>query len=336
MIPERELPFQIVGLSSAAANDNYDLGVWTAGYESRASWLIESVYKPVHVRKWYRVEFLEDRGAYSAPQNLGLGLGEPVGGTPGSRASARHWLEGWRMAARETWKGRPLRLFLDISSMPRTVFGSLLFLILRNHIAPVESVTIAYVPGEYSDPYAGSRQFSGLCSLVGTEGVGTLLRGDPAFVLSLGFDGPLAETIVEIYQVGRFSSLLAFPGVSHFAEEEAVRVNRSILERSEHVAVASARDAEAAFWQLDSLVDWYRGVRDVVLVPMGPKVHVVASILLALSDQAVILRGIRGSNVRPVEVTVAPDAEPVFFRIVFRNAVRGPEQYNLFSVMSRG
>ena len=311
------LQLRIDHISAAdAASVSYDLGVWAAGYEARSSWLIQSTYKPVHVGDWLRVEFIENRDAHSAPNTLSLRFGTLLGGAPGHRNWDGHWFQEWEHVISQASEqhGRAIRIFCDYSSMPRTVYGTLLSCAIKTLRSRVESITLSYVPGVHADNVNGSRTIEGLRSLIGTEGR-TTRDQTPAFVFGLGYDGLLTETVIELYQVGSFGCVYASPGVYPNSIERAVTAHAHVLSRAEIVATAPAWDIEEAALAFDRVRSWFFG-RDVLLVPMGAKPHVVASILIALADEALALRFPQVTEICPVQVTVGADAEPHTTRIL--------------------
>jgi hypothetical protein len=294
--------------ADVATANTYDVGVWAAGYEQRSSWLVTSNFKPANVGEWLRVEFEEDRTAHSAPDSLSVGLGTILGGRPGKRGWDGHWLVAWRqfIERKAAALGRPVRMFCDYSSMPRTVYGTLLLNALTACRGLVDSITLAYVPGIHGPDVDGSRSIEGLRALVGTEGQ-TVHDQSPAFILGLGFDGVLAESILELFQVASFGCFYGNPGVYPDSVDRAVRANEFILPRAELVVKAPAWSIEGSLLAIQRLRTWFNG-RDVLLVPLGPKPHIIGSILASVADPTLALRFPDTSKLTPVQVTVAADA----------------------------
>lgn len=312
-----DLHLQIARITAAdAALLPYDMAVWAAGYEARSAWLIQSEFKPIDVADWIRVEFIENRDAHSAPKTLSLGTGTLFGGAPGHRNWDGHWSQEWErlISASSERHGRALRIFCDYSSMPRTVYGTLLSTAIKSLRSRVESLTLAYVPGVHAENVNGSRSIEGLRSLIGTEGR-TTRDQTPAFVFGLGYDGLLTETVIELFQVGSFGCVYASPGVYPNSVQRALTAHEHVLSRAEIVATAPAWDIEEAARAFDRVRSWFFG-RDVILVPMGAKPHVVASILTALADETLALRFPQVTQISPVQVTVGADARPHITRIV--------------------
>ena len=312
-----QLPISVCDIDAAdAASLAYDVAIWAAGYESRAGWLVTSEFRPMHVGQWLRVEFLECREVWSAPTNLKIGLGTLLGSGPGRAGWDGHWTTVWHdmIVAERNRLGRRLKIFVDYSSMPRTVYGTLLLESLRRCRACVESLVLAYVPGVHSDDLDGSRSIEGLRTLIGTEGTSEYDR-DPAFVVGLGYDGILAEAVVDLFQVAHFSCFYADPGVDCTSVERALGANAGLLSRSELVAASPAWAVLDTMEVVLRLCEWYSGRRDVIVVPMGPKPHVLASILATCAKSHLGLRLPKLSSFRPVEVTVRESSRPFVTRV---------------------
>jgi hypothetical protein len=206
--------------------------------------------------------------------------------------------------------------------MPRTVYGTLVRAALTSCRSLVESLTLAYVPGIHGKDVDGSRAIEGLRPLVGTEGK-TTQDSSPAFILGLGYDGILAESVLELFQVSTFGCVYGRPGVYADSVDRVLSANAQVLRRAEIVAAAPAWSVHGAVLAFERVRGWFSG-RDTILVPLGPKPHVLASILSAIADENLALRFPQVSKLTPVEVTVATGASPFVTRIVIREKARDP------------
>lgn len=305
-------PSEALELSTTA----FDLAVWAAGYEQRAGWLVQSNFAPNDVQIWVKVEFEEGGDVLHGPANQSLHPEHFV--LRGHRSWDGWWHLQWRkilQQARER-RGTPIRVFVDYSSMPRTVYGPLVLECLRECEDLVGEIVLSYVPGRYTEQHRGSRRMDGLRSLVGTEGRFRAGVSDPAMVLGLGFDGLLAEAVTDLYQIEHFSAFLASPGINEGAAARAKEENRYLLSCCERVASAPAADVAATRAVILDLCDWYLGHRPVLLVPLGPKPHVLAAILAAVDRPDVAFRYVRASWERFINVEVADDAVPLVTTIM--------------------
>ena len=304
--------------ASDLATTAFDIGVWAAGYEKRSAWLISSRYRPLSVADWIRIEFEEDRAAHSAQETLGVKVGRLPNGGPGKRDWDGDWLSTWLRelrSAREK-RDRTIDVFVDYSSMPRTVYGTLVMACMRSGY--VRSLTLSYTPGDHAPEVNGSRRLDGLRPLVGLEGLPRHDR-EPAFVIGLGYDGCLSRALVEVFQIGHFSVLYGDPSVVDGGVERARRVNEALLDRAERVATAPAWSIGGSYLATKALCDWYLPRRDVVVIALGPKPHVIGTLLVSMLNPQVGFRWIKTGQSRPVEVTVPDSAVPFVSRLESRS-----------------
>lgn len=299
--------------------ETFDLGVYVAGYEARSTWFVQSKWCPaLPVSQWRHVEFSEERGTHSASMNLRNPLGGILGGIPAPRDWDGHWRKAWR----ETLEGefyrlqRPIKVLVDISSMPRAVYGALLLECALSKLSPVASVTLAYVPGKHVGEMTAHRQLDGLRPLVGLEGRFEHGR-DTVLLLGLGFDGALAEAVVDLFQLDAYGVFYADPGTSRKNVARCTEANRHVISGADLAKVAPVNDIAQSLGMILSIAQWYLYHRDVIVVPIGPKTHIVAAILASIVEPRLGFRCLRTSLVRPVQVNVVRGTVPVFTRIHF-------------------
>lgn len=300
--------------SQEAIQGSYDLGVWAAGYESRSSWLVESQYRPSTVRNWRRVEFVEHGRTPTAIKAKQTSLGTVFGGRPGRQNHDGYWLQAWLEEIRTARRGRRgADIFLDITSMPRSFYGPLVVHVLRGTLAGVRSITIAYVRGEtYGEPRA--RCVEGLRGVLGTEGLSS--HNSSAFIIGVGFDGATAAAVVELFQVSAYACLVAANLNEPETLARVLEANERVLLQAQYVARVPTVSVGDAYQALSDVVDWYRGYHDLILLPLGPKPHVIAALSLCALDRELSFRFPRVTQSFPIDVT-PHRGEPYFARFNF-------------------
>src|SRR5205085_2187925 len=127
--------------------------------------------------------------------------------------------------------GRPISVFVDVSSMPRAVYGPLLVEACRDSAGMVSEIVFAYVPGEHRGAISGHQQLDGLRAIAGLEGA-SCHDGDPALVLGLGYDGVLAETVVDLFQLEHVSCMYADPGATAAGAQRCKDENALLISRA--------------------------------------------------------------------------------------------------------
>jgi hypothetical protein len=294
---------------------SYHLGLWAWGYETRSRELVDN-YRPRAVGRWCRLEFEEGRRVFGGPEaRAGEPLGDLVSGSPIRGAHDGKFLSWWRDALGETVAandGNPVDVLVDYSSMPRTFYGQVLVEACRNP-GLIRSCTFAYTPGRHAQGYNGSSEIRGLRSVIGTEGA-NINDTQPGLVLGLGFDGILAESLIELYQIDHFSGVYADPGTTTDAVARALRDNKRILDRAEIVETAPFWSVNTALSAFLDICRWYLDRRSVMLVPLGPKPHVLSAILASLTDHRIALRHVL---TRSEMIEVEPAGAPIATRIEF-------------------
>lgn len=300
-------------------NQPYDIGVWLAGYEERSRWLVESEFWPSTLKgnKILRVELEEDRDVLSAPHTRRNAPGRLFNGKPGKRNWDGYWRRCWHdlLSSRAVKKMPPADVFVDISSMPRAIYGALLIEAYQN-TKLVNSITLAYVPGRHAPETDGARQLDGLRPLTGLEGQSNHDR-DTALILGVGFDGSLAEAVVDLFQLDHYA---IFYGVTEGHPENVRRAEEAncwLLELAELVQQTPVGDIGVTVSTISRLCDWYITSHDIMIVPLGPKTHIAASIIVSLLRPSVGFRSLRTSVTRPVQVTVTDDTIPMINRLTF-------------------
>ena len=192
-------------------NEAYDLGVWLAGYEARSRWLVESEFWPntLDEGKILRVELQEDREVLSGPRTRSNAPGRLLNRRPGKRNWDGYWRKCWHdlLSSHAKKKMSAVDLFIDISSMPRLIYGALLIEAYHSFNL-LNSITLAYVPGCHTDKVGGAHQLDSLQPLTGLEGQSNH-DGDTALILGVGFDGSLAEAVVDLFQLDHYAIFTA-------------------------------------------------------------------------------------------------------------------------------
>jgi hypothetical protein len=160
------------------------------------------------------------------------------------------------------------------------------------------------------------RIVEGLRGLVGTEGASNR-EGPAAFILGLGYDGALAESVVELFQISHYSCFYGDPGVLRDSVARVLVANADLIDGGDIVETAAAHSIAAAMSVVMKLHRWYADRRDVLVVPLGPKPHVVGALLAAAVDSTIGFRFPSGPIVAPVQVTVRDGTVPFISRISF-------------------
>jgi hypothetical protein len=202
------------------------------------------------------------------------------------------WLELWgsfQLIAHQV--GRPLRLFVDLSTCPRYLALGLIAGALRTGIA--SSITVLYAEGEYT-PSVALPALSDYSFSVGQwqTVVVPFLEGQinprrpRMFIVSLGFEAAKTSRVLATQDPHRVCMLYPIPGVIPTYTDEVLKRNEPLLERfqvcEKDILYSHASDAIAAWKALDTsrLEDF--SAEDIYYLCCGPKPHALAFALRAI------------------------------------------------------
>ncbi|MEX0960315.1 MAG: hypothetical protein WDZ63_13620 [Burkholderiales bacterium] len=279
----------------------YDVAFFASGYERRA----------IHLSK------MLDKRQVSMPIVLGFDefsqqidrkdndrfLREKWGCRP-IETSNRDDAEIYRVLREYRSAQTPLRFLIDYSSMTRFWYAAILNWVRFGGCAEDVRLDFVYSSGRYADPVPTVEIKDILC-IPGCEG-GTSSSGVSVAVFGLGFDSFASLCVLDKLEPDWVYGFLADPALVPSYPERCREANRDLLIRFDSAPLSLAlRSVSSAFGKLAELVSPYKGVADVTLIPMGPKPHVLASILLAIRFPELACLHVAGNRqtVWPVEAT---------------------------------
>ena len=178
--------------------------------------------------------------------------------------------------------GRPLKILVDYSSMSRLWYAAVLnwsrFASSRRRV----TIDFVYSIGSYVDnpsPFV----VKGMVCLPGCEGRAYRLRESVA-VFGLGFHGDAALCVLDHLEADTVYAFLASPGADPHYVEQVRTLNRELIEnrKMQHLLELPLDNVESCYRTLAETIAPYRPDGEITLVPMGPKPHVLASILIAM------------------------------------------------------
>ena len=210
-----------------------------------------------------------------------------------------------------------LHLLIDYSSMSRLWYAGLLNWI-RN--SPREGRTVVdfiYSLGIYRKRI-GPLVINDILAIPGCEGVPVpSLR--TAAIFCLGYDGESTLTVYDKLQADTVYAIIANPGSSDDAPNIARQSNLDFLQERITTLEYPLRHVATTYSKLSEIVSTHRGLDNVVLVPMGPKPHILASILLAIRFPETTLLRVSGSRVtRTDEIeSIEAQGEIILTRVEF-------------------
>lgn len=182
-------------------------------------------------------------------------------------------------------------------------------------------VDFLYMPGEHED-HDPPMAIEEILALPGCEGR-SAPRARSVAIFGLGFDAFATLCVFDRLEPDVSYGYLASPGILKY-DRRIREANSDLIDKELSLLLTMPlRSVETTFAQLGEVVAPHLGDDAVTLVPMGPKTHVLASILLSVRFPAVACLRVSGTNPKDVRA----GGELVATRVEFRHA-RGSDRRN--------
>lgn len=208
-------------------------------------------------------------------------------------------------------------ILVDISSMSRSWYADLInWARFTRRVAKVR-LDFAYVSGVYPDPYP-PRAISEITSLFGFEGRSEL-RLETVALIGLGYDAITPHAVLEDLQPELTFGYIA-GGADEHSMLQALKLNSATIEELDGpVAVVPLMSVAGAYGMLTDMIAPHAGNRNIVLVSLGPKTHVLASLLIAVQNEEVTFLHVHGRSLNPADIK--PGTEVAVCSVLFENAM---------------
>ena len=289
----------------------YDLIVFAAGYEHRCTY-IPNIFKDKQACAIIVIGFDEFCNADTRAE-ANLFYMEHFCGNIILSASLDDEAITKAVAAILSNKLDSVNIFVDYTSMSRTWYASILNWARFGSDSREINIDFAYAPGKY-EAQCRHRVISKMVCIPGCEG-----RPDPAgravAIVGLGYDGFAPLTVLDYLEPDDVIAFVASPGVVADSAERAIKENAILIDSADRpIARFSVNDVEGTVRGLSEIITPYLGIKNIVLVPLGPKTHVLASILISMKFPEVACLHVGGYVIDPVSIEAAGD---VFVTSVF-------------------
>ena len=206
-------------------------------------------------------------------------------------------------------------ILVDISSMSRSWYADLINWARFTRKVSKIRIDFAYVSGVYPDPYP-PRAISDITSLFGFEGRSDL-RLETVALIGLGYDAITPHAVLEDLQPELTFGYIA-GGADEHSMLQALKLNSATIEELDGpVAVVPLMSVAGAYGMLTDMIAPHAGNRNIVLVSLGPKTHVLASLLIAVQNEEVAFLHVHGRSLNPADIK--PGAEVAVCSVLFEN-----------------
>jgi len=207
-----------------------------------------------------------------------------------------------------------IRVLVDYSSMSRLWYSAILNWARFSADPGLITVDLCYSVGTYTETTEPT-VIREVLTIPGFEGRITR-AGRSAAVFGLGFDGYASLCVLDSLEPDVVYSFYADPAASpEYCERVIMNNYEMIHNHSRHVLRTPLGSVEKTFRSLVELVSPHRNEAAVTLIPMGPKPHVLASMLVCLKHDEVCC--LRVSSSRDHSEAVSPTGSVVATRVEF-------------------
>lgn len=281
----------------------FDLAIFASGYESR-SIVLPKLLHPSRLSRVAIFSFAELKNIASRDEVVrfygtmsNAQIFEMEGGDDVAVYSALRELTS------DFAEDRPLRIFVDFSSMSRVWYGAILNFFRHMHRTTGVHLYLGYMAGRYHGEVRAN-QVQIISAVPGFEGIAAGSSRSCA-VFALGFDPWCAYAIMERIEPDVIWALIADrPDLPEYLER-AKNLNRDFIRNYAHerVLIFPTFDIEGVFGRLCEWVS--QGLAqtpDITLIGLGPKPHILSMMLAAIRFPEVTIVQARGQPVSPKDV----------------------------------
>lgn len=295
--------------------EQYDIGVFASGYEERCTFVPKQF----------------EGGNITTPIVLGF---KDLADTEPRKAHDEYFRSQWKtepviasagndfviqgqLNQAVSAHGKVNRIFVDCSSMSRLWYSGILNWARYGSRSEESVIDFVYAIGKYEDENM-PMIIEDMVSIPGCEG-GALQSQKSLAIFGLGFNGWASLSVLERLEADQVYAFIASPGAFPETADLVRRLNQDFLDEprvKQHVFELPLRSVEACYRYLSELVTPHRLNNSVTLVPMGPKPHILASILVSMRFPEVSC--MRVSAKRAVPEKVEATGEVVAVRVIVR------------------
>lgn len=290
-------PLQIADL----AWESYHVLFLASGFEARSPFLLSRIPPPVRSR-CICLGFAEDTDKLSRAANdlvfVDAGVTPNVFGTP---VEYEEHIRGALHAAASVAGSQALKIFVDVSVMTRAWYAYMLTWLRYAGIAHSADVDFAYTHGTYQGNF-DHLQIQDIAAIGGFEGACAGARKTVAF-FGLGFDRYATLAVSELIEADSLVCYVARDGDNDANSDYVLKQNSELIEQSGRPPIfLPLGDIREATNILTSEFGAVPADDEVIAVPMGPKTHVLATLLAAQGEPRVSCLHPRGKRASPVQV----------------------------------
>jgi hypothetical protein len=289
------------------------LAIFASGFEKRSTY-VASQFIQKTTRKIVVLGFAVELDVLSRPENdvffrnhLNIGVTTCAG------VDEDKFLFGLLDETAELNQGVPLRLLVDYSVMTRAWYGAILTWARFTTKAQTVEIDFVYASGRYLGEF-GPLAISDIISLPGFEGTSGGFRRTTA-IFGLGYDKYATLAIYDRLEPDSIYCCIAQHSLDDEGSKKALKENAVLVESAVKVIALPLMDVQSSFSLLGDQILGLERSTHIVMVPMGPKTHVLVTLLVALRMPWITCLHARGTRTTPVQVEA--DGKVGVARVIF-------------------
>lgn len=298
--------------------DEYDLVLLASGFERRSVHILQSVPDSVLPRVVV-LGFNEDIDKLSRAENDRAFLIRNLTPVVHSTEIAYEELlkKALFAACSVPHRTRPTRILVDYSAMTRAWYGYILTWLRYSEGVSQVDVDFAYAHGSYAGDFE-PLHIQSILAIPGFEGVCAGARNTAA-VYGLGFDKCAMLALHEQIEPDSLVCFVAQESLNDARTERALAENADIIRMSNvdplRVPLSNLQEIYRILFESMSTIDTDS---EIVAVPMGPKPHVLGTLLVAQAIPRVTCLHAKGYRHQPVQVSAT--GEVSVWRLSYRHS----------------
>lgn len=209
----------------------------------------------------------------------------------------------------------PIHILVDYSSMSRLWYTAVLNWARFAAFGKEVIIDFVYAMGKYEEEKQ-PMVIRNMVSILGCEGRAYRLRESVA-VFGLGFHGLAALCVLDQLEADTVYAFLASPGSTEEYVAKTREINKVLISnyKTKPVLELPLASVEMCYRHLAEIIAPHRPDGEITLIPMGPKPHVLASILVAMRFPEVACFRVSGA---PDPLDVKPTGDIVVTRVLIK------------------
>ena len=298
----------------------YALAIFASGFEKRATFVADK-FNRATAKRVLVLGFEAQLDVLSRPENDRFFSGWSGSIQSCSGADDDKLIFGVLDDVASADQEGPLRILVDYSVMTRAWYGAVLTWARFASLSRNIEIDFIYASGKYEGNF-GPLAISDIISLPGFEGTSGGFRRTTA-IFGLGYDKYATLAVYDRIEPDRVYCCIAQRYPDDEASLKALEENNVLVESSARVIKLPLIDVASAFRLLADQILGMDRTTHIVIVPMGPKTHVLVTLLVALRMPWITCLHARGSRMVPVQVVA--DGTISLSRVTFCSGDSGLE-----------